>query len=56
MVMAAAVLGLRVPGLIVEDVTTVGKTMPEFTTLWADMLEGHTPSAAPGPTNPGPAA
>ncbi len=38
MVMAAAVLGLAVPGLVVEDVGTVAKTMPQFTTLWARML------------------
>lgn len=38
MVMAAAVLGLVVPGVVVEDVGTVAKTMPEFTALWADML------------------
>jgi 3-phosphoshikimate 1-carboxyvinyltransferase len=39
MVMAAAVLGLVVPGLVVEDVGTVAKTMPEFTELWARMLD-----------------
>ena len=38
MVMAAAVLGLAVPGVVVEDVGTVAKTMPEFTTLWGRML------------------
>ena len=38
MVMAAAVLGLRAPGLVVEDVATVGKTLPEFTQLWHQML------------------
>jgi 3-phosphoshikimate 1-carboxyvinyltransferase len=38
MVMAAAVLGLALPGLVVEDVGTVAKTMPEFTQLWARML------------------
>ena len=38
MVMAAAVLGLRVPGVVVEDVGTVGKTLPEFTDLWERML------------------
>ncbi|HMM95444.1 3-phosphoshikimate 1-carboxyvinyltransferase [Phycicoccus sp.] len=38
MVMAAAVLGLAVPGVVVEDVGTVAKTMPEFTTLWDRML------------------
>ncbi|NHA66886.1 3-phosphoshikimate 1-carboxyvinyltransferase [Phycicoccus flavus] len=38
MVMAAAVLGLAVPGVVVEDVGTVAKTMPEFTALWDRML------------------
>jgi 3-phosphoshikimate 1-carboxyvinyltransferase len=38
MVMAAAVLGLAVPGMVVEDVDTVGKTLPEFTELWDRML------------------
>ena len=38
MVMAGAVLGLVVPGIIVEDVGTVAKTLPSFTTLWAQML------------------
>jgi len=37
MVMAAAVLGLVVPGLVVEDVGPVARTMPEFTTLWRQM-------------------
>jgi 3-phosphoshikimate 1-carboxyvinyltransferase len=36
--MAAAVLGLAVPGLLVENVETVGKTMPDFTDRWAAML------------------
>jgi 3-phosphoshikimate 1-carboxyvinyltransferase len=39
MVMAAATLGLAVPGVEVENVATVGKTMPEFTDLWSKMLE-----------------
>ncbi|MGG5260033.1 3-phosphoshikimate 1-carboxyvinyltransferase [Phycicoccus avicenniae] len=38
MVMAAAVLGLAVPGVLVEDVGTVAKTMPDFTGLWDRML------------------
>ena len=38
MAMAAAVLGLRVPGLLVEDIATVGKTLPTFTTLWERMV------------------
>ncbi len=39
MVMAAAVLGLAVPGLAVANAATVAKTFPEFTRLWAAMLE-----------------
>jgi 3-phosphoshikimate 1-carboxyvinyltransferase len=39
LVMAAAVLGLAVPGIQVENAATVGKTFPEFTRLWAAMLE-----------------
>jgi 3-phosphoshikimate 1-carboxyvinyltransferase len=38
MVMAAALLGLAVPGIEVENVATVGKTLPEFTELWREML------------------
>ncbi|MFB4312582.1 3-phosphoshikimate 1-carboxyvinyltransferase [Actinomadura sp. 21ATH] len=40
MVMAAAVLGLAVPGVEVENVATVGKTLPGFTELWGRMLTG----------------
>ena len=39
MVMAAAVLGLAVPGIEVENAATVAKTFPGFTRLWASMLE-----------------
>jgi 3-phosphoshikimate 1-carboxyvinyltransferase len=39
MVMAAAVLGLAVPGLRVRNAATVGKTFPAFLTLWQQMLE-----------------
>src|SRR5262252_7057016 len=39
MVMAAAVLGLAVPGIEVANAATVGKTFPAFTQLWASMLE-----------------
>ena len=38
MAMAGAVLGLRVPGLQVQDIGTVAKTLPTFTTLWESML------------------
>ena len=39
LVMAAAVLGLAVPGLRVQDAGTVRKTFPGFTGSWAAMLE-----------------
>jgi 3-phosphoshikimate 1-carboxyvinyltransferase len=39
MVMAAAVLGLAVPGIEVENAATVAKTFPGFTRLWSSMLE-----------------
>ena len=38
--MAAAVIGLRVPGILVENVGTTAKTLPGFTDLWARMLAG----------------
>jgi 3-phosphoshikimate 1-carboxyvinyltransferase len=40
LVMAAAVLGLAVPGIEVAGAATVGKTFPEFTSLWPAMLAG----------------
>jgi 3-phosphoshikimate 1-carboxyvinyltransferase len=40
-VMAAAVLGLVVPDVKVENAATVAKTLPEFTELWAGMLDGR---------------
>jgi 3-phosphoshikimate 1-carboxyvinyltransferase len=40
MVMAAAVLGLAVPGVEVLNVATVGKTFPGFTTLWESLVRG----------------
>jgi 3-phosphoshikimate 1-carboxyvinyltransferase len=39
MVMAAAVLGLAVAGIEVENAATVAKTFPGFTRLWSSMLE-----------------
>ena len=38
MAMAAAVLGLVVPGILVKDVATTGKTLPGFVGLWESML------------------
>lgn len=36
--MAAAVLGLRVKGVVLSDVATTAKTLPGFADLWAAML------------------
>ena len=33
-----AILGLRVPGVRVEDVATTAKTVPDFTGMWGSML------------------
>ena len=43
MVMAGAVLGLGVPGIDVLNVATVGKTFPDFTDRWAELVGGETP-------------
>lgn len=47
MVMAAAVIGLAVPGVVVEDVRTVDKTLPGFPEMWDAML-GHGPAPSTG--------
>ena len=38
MATAGAIIGLKVPGLLIENVETTSKTMPEFTALWSEML------------------
>jgi 3-phosphoshikimate 1-carboxyvinyltransferase len=48
MAMAAAVLGLRVPGVITENVETTAKTLPQFTQRWTRMLDGDDMGADPG--------
>ena len=40
MATAGAIVGLRVPGVEVEDIGTTAKTLPDFPLLWADMLAG----------------
>nr|WP_240322830.1 3-phosphoshikimate 1-carboxyvinyltransferase [Austwickia chelonae] len=44
MVMAGAVLGLAVPGVVLDDVATVAKTMPDFPQRWAQMVGSDTAS------------
>jgi 3-phosphoshikimate 1-carboxyvinyltransferase len=41
MATAGAIIGLRVPGIEVEDIKTTSKTMPDFDKLWLKMLEGN---------------
>lgn len=38
MATTAAIIGLRVPGIIVENIGTTAKTMPNFKELWLEML------------------
>jgi 3-phosphoshikimate 1-carboxyvinyltransferase len=40
MAMAAALIGLRVPGIVIENVETTAKTLPGFTDRWTAMLQG----------------
>jgi 3-phosphoshikimate 1-carboxyvinyltransferase len=42
-----AVLGLLVPGILVENVETTAKTLPGFPLLWASMLAGDVSAARP---------
>ena len=40
MAMAAGVLGLRVPGVVIENVETTDKTLPSFVARWTRLLDG----------------
>ncbi|MEV0295105.1 3-phosphoshikimate 1-carboxyvinyltransferase [Nocardia sp. NPDC050710] len=39
MATAGAILGLRVPGIAIEDIGTTAKTLPNFVSLWERMLD-----------------
>ena len=41
MATAGAIVGLRVPGVEVDDIATTAKTLPEFPQMWAGMLAGQ---------------
>lgn len=43
MATAGAILGLRVPGVRVDDIGTTAKTLPDFPGLWADLVTGARP-------------
>jgi 3-phosphoshikimate 1-carboxyvinyltransferase len=38
MATTGAIVGLAVPGIVVDDIATTGKTLPQFTSLWEQML------------------
>ncbi|MCV7211057.1 3-phosphoshikimate 1-carboxyvinyltransferase [Mycolicibacterium canariasense] len=38
MATAGAIIGLRVPGVTVEDIGTTAKTLPDFPGMWTEML------------------
>jgi 3-phosphoshikimate 1-carboxyvinyltransferase len=38
MATAGAIIGLRVPGIEIEDINTTSKTMPNFASMWEAML------------------
>lgn len=41
MATAGAIIGLRVPGIAVQDIATTSKTLPDFPGMWAEMLGAH---------------
>ena len=44
-----ALIGLAVPGVVVDDIGTTAKTMPEFPDLWQAMIHAsETPTAEGG--------
>ena len=52
MATAGAIVGLAVPGIIVDDITTTAKTMPEFSMLWTQLLGRPTGAYTPNLTVP----
>jgi 3-phosphoshikimate 1-carboxyvinyltransferase len=46
MATTGALVGLRVPGVLVEDVATTAKTIPDFVGMWTAMLDGRVPARA----------
>ena len=41
MATAGAIIGLRTPGVLVQDIATTAKTLPDFPGMWAAMLAGR---------------
>ncbi|WKG06485.1 3-phosphoshikimate 1-carboxyvinyltransferase [Mycolicibacterium sp. HK-90] len=44
MATAGAIIGLRVPGVEVENIETTAKTLPDFPLMWVQMLAGDPPA------------
>ena len=44
MATAGAIIGLRVPGVEVENIATTAKTLPDFPLMWVQMLAGDPPA------------
>ncbi|TFC94082.1 MULTISPECIES: 3-phosphoshikimate 1-carboxyvinyltransferase [Cryobacterium] len=40
MATAGALIGLRVPGVLIENIGTTAKTLPQFTDLWQTLVSG----------------
>jgi 3-phosphoshikimate 1-carboxyvinyltransferase len=41
MATAGAIIGLRVAGIEIQDISVTSKTMPNFSQLWQEMLESN---------------
>ncbi|MFT4233225.1 MAG: 3-phosphoshikimate 1-carboxyvinyltransferase [Leucobacter sp.] len=48
MATTGALIGLRVPGVEIEDIDCTSKTLPQFAELWSRMLGIGDPASAPG--------
>ncbi|PZR52080.1 3-phosphoshikimate 1-carboxyvinyltransferase [Xylanimonas oleitrophica] len=52
MATSGALVGLRVPGVLVEDVETTAKTLPGFAGMWRAMVSGTSDTARVAPASP----
>jgi 3-phosphoshikimate 1-carboxyvinyltransferase len=52
MATAGTIVGLRVPGIEVDDIGTTAKTLPQFTQLWDRMLTESADHSAVEPQSP----
>jgi 3-phosphoshikimate 1-carboxyvinyltransferase len=48
MATAGAIVGLAVDGVLVDDIGSTAKTLPQFVELWSGMLD----QTAPAPGHP----